>query len=141
MQILPLNQNCLGGGVFSAPVLEQFRVPSVLISLSLSVSVKHLCSRCAATLLHLALGGCEQMRAGGLSQLHQPLCSCCIHISMRNGTGPEMSSREVLLAFVQRDWQEQTVFAVIEGIGSGDLRATAVSSKKEFCLVAGVYWR
>lgn len=65
MQILPLNQNCLGGGGFSAPVLEQFRVPSVLISLSLSVSVKHLCSRCAATLLHLALGGCEQMRAGG----------------------------------------------------------------------------
>lgn len=46
------------------------------------------------------------MCAGALSQ---PLCSCCIHISMWNGTGPEMSSREVLLAFVQHDWQEQTV--------------------------------
>lgn len=29
MQILPVNQNSLGGGGFSTRVLEQFRVPNV----------------------------------------------------------------------------------------------------------------
>lgn len=88
------------------------------------------------------------MCARGLSELPQPMLlqqHPHIHvewmsISMENGTGPAMSSREVLLVFVQRGWQEQTVLPGVKGIGSGELRATAASQKKEFSLVTGVCW-
>lgn len=46
----------------------------------------------------------------------------------------------MLLAFVRCGWQEQIVLPGIEGIGSGELRATVASNKKEFCLVTGGYW-
>lgn len=124
MQILPLNQSCVWLEETSAPKCwsnSGFPVcgwrGSVLISLSQSVWIKHLCSRCAAHHCTWLCEGvstwlCEDVSRYVLEasvNSTRPCCSSSIHISMWSGTGPGMSSREMFLAFVQRGWQEQTV--------------------------------
>lgn len=81
------------------------------------------------------------MCARGLSQLHQPLLlrqHRCIRVEWHRPK--DELEGTVLLAFVQCGWQEQIVLPGIEGIGSGELRVTVASNKKEFCLVTGGYW-
>lgn len=116
MQILPLNQSCVWLEETSAPKCwsnSGFPVcgwrGSVLISLSQSVWIKHLCSRCAAHHCTWLYEDVSRYVLEASVNSTSPCCSSSIHISMCNDTSPGMSSREVFLAFVQHGWQEQTV--------------------------------
>lgn len=80
------------------------------------------------------------MCARGLSQLRQPLLlqqNLYIHVEWHR---PRDELEGNLASFYSAWLAGADCLAVIEGIGSGMLRATAVSNKKEFCLVTGVYW-